>query len=166
MDNTTPNMTTLTLFDIPDTPLPVLPYGGTSGWSGSDTSKERAEQMDSTGTTKSNQSTTMQLLDRAKDVGLTWFELSEATGWHHGTASGALSVLHKAGQISRLKVRRKRSSVYVLNHYINDRDTEQHKPNVSARMLIDILTQLQDDLENDRCLLALAKVRATIKEIS
>jgi predicted nucleic acid-binding Zn ribbon protein len=45
--------------------------------------------------------------------GLTWKELSEITGLHHGTASGVLSVLHKSGRIARLKESRDGCKVYV-----------------------------------------------------
>lgn len=169
MDDTTSNgytTTLLTLFETTQIPLPVLPYGGSSGWSGSETSKDRAEQMDKTGSTKSNQSKTLDLLNNAGRSGLTWHELSMLTDWHHGTASGCLSVLHKTNQVARLTIRRGRSSVYVSTHHIYDRETEQHKPNVSSRLLLDILTELETDLEQNNYTVALAKVKATIKSMT
>ncbi len=47
--------------------------------------------------------------------------------WHHGTASGQLSVLDKVGLIRRLKEKRGRSSVYVLFAYVNGRELAQRK---------------------------------------
>lgn len=57
--------------------------------------------------------------------GLTWRELAEAMGWHHGQASGALSGLHRQGLVARLGSGYKRShcSAYVLPEYVNGRDT-------------------------------------------
>ena len=59
------------------------------------------------------QAQTLNLLAQRKLVGITWKELSEITGLHHGTASGVLSVLHKAGRIARLKESRDGCKVYV-----------------------------------------------------
>lgn len=100
-----------------------LPYAGTSGWSGSTASQDRAEEEDSDGTTSFRQSYTLALLDRAEAAGLTWSELSGLTGWHHGQTSGVLSVLHKRRLIDRLTQRRERCSIYVLPQYVQDRQT-------------------------------------------
>lgn len=151
----------ITLFDVAEPPLPVLPYGGTSGWSGSDTSKERAERADKTGATGANQKRTLSLLMFSRNEGLTWRELSSMTGWHHGTASGALSVLHKAGLIARLAERRERCAVYVALDFVNGREIQSHKPNVSGQLLSTILEELQSDLEQGHFSVALARVRAT-----
>jgi hypothetical protein len=105
----------------------VLPYAGTSGWSGSDTSKERALREDGEGTTGYRQSETLGVLWDAGYWGVTWSELAELYGWHHGQASGVLSVLHKAGKIVRLKARRNKSAIYVLPNYINDREVSERK---------------------------------------
>lgn len=48
-------------------------------------------------------------------TGGTWKELSAATGLHHGSASSALSILHKAGRIAQLaEGKRDRCLPYVL----------------------------------------------------
>lgn len=107
--------------------IPVTPYAGTSGWSGSETSRERAIRNDKDGTTKNNQSEAMRLVLASKTFGITWKELSEQTGWHHGTASGVLSVLHKAGHIERLTDRRNRCAIYVGLVSINGRTTAKTK---------------------------------------
>jgi hypothetical protein len=118
---------------------PVLPYGSadpndpeatSSGWSGSDTSRERARRADEDGTTSKRQREVVAMLARAGTRGLTWPELAEAHGWHHGQASGALSALHKSGRIARLGPRhaRGRCSVYVVAEHVDGRDTAPYGP--------------------------------------
>lgn len=102
-----------------------LPYNGSSGWSGTDTSKDRAERADSDGRTRSTQNQTVGHLYLERERGMTWREIAEITGWHHGTVSGALSVLHKAGKICRLLEKRNRCRVYVLPEYVNGRETDE-----------------------------------------
>lgn len=105
-------------------PGPVLPYAGTSGWSGSTASRERAETADSDGTTKGRQAAALTALGLHKERGMTWKELGQYLGVHHGIASGVLSVLHKAGKIDRLAgERRLRCSVYVLPEHVQGRPT-------------------------------------------
>jgi DNA-binding MarR family transcriptional regulator len=109
--------------------LPLLPYAGTSGWSGSDTSRERARQQDSDGTTANRQTLTLRIIwDEAQYDGITWAELSEKTGWHHGSASGVLSVLHKEGLIERLKgSKRNKCAIYVSPVHVNGREITEPK---------------------------------------
>ena len=92
---------------------PELPYNGTSGHSGTTTSKERALHADRSGKTALRQAQALNLLSQREMRGLTWKELSEITGLHHGTASGVLSVLHKTGRIARLKESRDGCKIYV-----------------------------------------------------
>lgn len=107
-----------------------VPYNGTSGWSGTDTSKERAVSNDTSGKTSDNQAYTLGSLYGRGAKGITWKELSEQAGWHHGTSSGVLSVLHKAERIYRLKERRQGCRVYVYPDYLNGRehDMQGRKP--------------------------------------
>ena len=110
------------------TALPVKPFAGTSGWSGSDTSHDRAKRDDSDGTTANRQTLTLRFLwEQLKHDGITWSELSEKTGWHHGSSSGVLSVLHKEGLIVRLKERRGNCAVYVAPVFINGRERSERK---------------------------------------
>jgi len=106
---------------------PITPYAGTSGWSGSDTSKDRATTGDADGTTTDRQQLIILNLFKAKEQGLTWHEVAVLNGWHHGIASGGLSVLHKVGIIARLKERRNKSAVYVLPEHINGREVSERK---------------------------------------
>ncbi len=106
--------------------LPFLPYAGTSGYSGSDTSYARAVEADRSGTTKLRQQSVLELLKHNNYYGMTWKDVSEQLDLHHGSASGTLSVLHKAGEILRLKETRDKCKVYVLSQYRNDRPAEAY----------------------------------------
>lgn len=150
-----------TLFSLEPEP-PVLPYGGTSGWSGSETSKQRAERMDRSGETARNQNITLNHLLGANLQGLTWKDLADRTGWHHGTASGVLSVLHKSGLIARLSETRNRCSIYVLPQYVQGRKTEGRRTNVSSRMLVEILQEIEHDLSQGRTWEVRRRIRATL----
>ena len=101
-----------------------LPYAGTSGWSGTETSRQRAVTRDTNGDTAEVQTVVYRYLLWQRETGSTWKEIAEASGWHHGTVSGALSVLHKTGKIARLLETRARCRVYVLPSYIGDRETD------------------------------------------
>lgn len=105
---------------------PYLPYAGTSGWSGSDTSRERAVTADASGETKYRQQAALFYVFREGPDGVTWKELGDIMGWHHGTASGALSVLHKEGAVARLSERRDRCKVYVHPDFVEGREVEAH----------------------------------------
>ena len=104
----------------------VLPYAGTSGWSGSEASRERAETEDADGTTSIRQTTVLKILGDRGRLGCTWKELSAVTGWHHGQATGVLSVLHKTGRLCRLTEKRGRCSVYVLPEHVQEREVAAH----------------------------------------
>lgn len=105
--------------------FPETPYAGSSGWSGTNTSRERADRDDANGITSERQQRTLTLLRFAGYDGLTWKELSNLTHWHHGQASGVLSVLHKTDRIARLLESRDRCRVYVLNDATDGRETDQ-----------------------------------------
>ena len=100
--------------DASDLQLNFKPYAGTMGWDG-------------VGATNLNQSLTLNHVRAQGERGLTWFELAEIMNWHHGTASGQLSVLDKVGLIRRLKEKRGRSSVYVLAQYVNGRELAKRR---------------------------------------
>jgi hypothetical protein len=110
---------------------PALPYGtpATQGWSGSDTSRERAEREAAEGTAAERQQWVRTRLHTNGYFGLTVKELREATGWHHGQASSVLSVMHKEGQIARLKERRSKCAVYVYPAFVDGRPTAKHAAN-------------------------------------
>ena len=118
--------------------MDALPYNGSSGWAGTDTSKARADRNDADGTTAHRQTNTLEALIRAGVDGLTWKELADIYGWHHGTASGALSVLHKTGLIARLAESRNRCKIYVDIDWVQSRDVESHGVSKVAK-IADIL---------------------------
>lgn len=100
-----------------------LPYAGTSGWSGTDASRERAESRDSSGQTASVQSGLVLYAFTAGQRGITIKEARDRFGSeHHGTLSGALTALHKAGRLLRLAEKRDRCSVYVAPQFLLGRE--------------------------------------------
>ena len=104
---------------------PSLAYGGTSGWSGSDTSQTRAATNDTNGRTAGIQARVLRMATLAGSHGITVMDVKNATGEHHGNASSALSNLHKDKRLARLSERRDRCKVYVLPDYVFGRETEQ-----------------------------------------
>jgi hypothetical protein len=102
-----------------------VPYNGTAGWSGTETSKDRALYNLRTGKEYNNQQKALALLKEARANGLTWKELSEQTGMHHGTASGVLSVLHKSYAILRSAKIRNGCKIYYSIEYS---DAIAHEP--------------------------------------
>jgi len=132
--------------------FPVLPYNGSSGFSGSDSSRARAVSEDSNGITSDRQRQTMAFLESRLSLGSTWRDLAEALCWHHGQASGALSVLHKTGHITRLKQTRDRCAIYVMPNMVAGREespytTKQTRQEVREQAMTDlrqeILTSIQ-----------------------
>lgn len=114
----------------------ILPYAGTSGHSGSDTSRARARRLDESGKTAKLQRDTMSMIVESEDKGVTWKELSERFNVHHGSASGVLSVLHLAGKIERLSARRNRCKIYVAPEWVFFRPTETPKSKQSKSKAI------------------------------
>lgn len=107
--------------------FPEAPYNGTSGWSGSSTSEERALREDSDGTTGKRQIAALTYLASRGTYGATWKELADTLKLHHGSASGVLSVLHLTERVARLKETRNRCKVYVLPEFVDNRPIEIRK---------------------------------------
>jgi hypothetical protein len=93
--------------------VPYKPYKGTAGWSDTDTSKARAIDNIASGREENNQVLALKYLKSKGTDGATWKEIAAETGWHHGTASGVLSVLHQSGAIVRALKARNRCKIYV-----------------------------------------------------
>lgn len=110
-----------------DFQLPLTPYAGTSGWQGSEASRDRVIEDDANGATSLRQRMSLYRVRTQGARGLTWKELGEIENWHAGQSSGSLSVLHKEGFIYRLKEKRNRCSVYVTEEFINGRETSERK---------------------------------------
>lgn len=132
-----------------DNVIPILPYGGranpNSGHAGSETSRDRAVSADADGRTANLQHRVLGLLAEHGQTGATWTEVAGALGLHHGSASSALSTLHKAGFAARLTEVRNQCKVYVLAEYVNEREVETPGQSSTTRMLdqaICLLTRL------------------------
>lgn len=123
-----------------------LPYAGTSGWSGTDTSRERAEFMDRSGRTQQMTMDALTSIALAGTIGVTWKDLSEVHGWHHGQASGRLTTLHKAGRIVRLKEKRKGCRVYVMPRFQNGRESDEPAVRMTQTEMFETLNYLHSRL--------------------
>jgi hypothetical protein len=111
-------------------PPVAVPYNGTTGSAGSDTSRTRAEREAADGTAAARQAGILGKLREAGTIGMTVQELRKATGQHHGQVSGSLSSMHKEGLISALKLdRRNGCGVYVLPENVAGRITRKFRPN-------------------------------------
>jgi hypothetical protein len=122
--------------------MAVLPYAGTSGWSGSSTSLERALLLDSSGLTGKNQTLFLDDLANAGERGLTSREWGQMNNFEHQIYSSVPSALHEAGFVARLSESRGRHQVYVLPEFVNGRETKAHgrkKPNKALDAVADVL---------------------------
>lgn len=120
-------------------PFASLPYAGTSGFSGTDASMDRALTRDKTGKTGKVQASVLDAAAATAFDGITIKDLrAEFPQEHHGTLSGALTALHQDRRLARLAVKRDRCSVYVIPVNIFDRDTlDPAKPRKRAYLDID-----------------------------
>lgn len=108
-------------------PYPVTPYAGTSGYSGSETSYDRAVRRDADGSTATLQSWVVVLVGRRGAYGLTVAEARVLLPMqHHGSISGALSNLHQSGSLACLTERRDGCHPYVLPVHVEGRETREH----------------------------------------
>lgn len=125
-------------------------YNGTGGYVERPASKQRAQREARDGTlSKRQQSISVLLIDAGKD-GMTWKQIAEQLGLHHGQASGALSNMHKAGVIFMLRQQRDRCHPYVHKAYVkwwddSKRFDEPAKTRAGERN--DLVEQLLEALE-------------------
>lgn len=124
-----------------------LTYAGTSGHSGTDTSRDRAARQDNDGTTGRIQRMVQRALSIAGERGMTVAELRHyIKDAHHGQVSSALTNLHRAGKIVRLSEKRDRCKVYVLRGYEAGRREE--KPTVKGGRRDDRLADVRRWAQN------------------
>ncbi|QZD98173.1 DNA binding protein [Microbacterium phage Blett] len=125
------------------------PYAGTEGFSGTDTSRERAESK--AASAKRRQNAMLRYLRERGSYGATVVDVKDAGRLvvekglvthpltaefeHHGTASGTLSILHRAGAIARLVETRDKAHVYVLPEHIDGRPFERFVGNVEKAQI-------------------------------
>lgn len=111
----------------------MIEYPGMgSGHAGNDTSRERQEREDALGITAAAQQTALKLLGEYRLWGMTAAEFEDAENIGHGRASSALSHLHRAGHIRRIKERRQKHEVYVLPEFVQGREESPYRPRVKA----------------------------------
>lgn len=110
--------------------VPTTTYAdGTTGWSGSSTSRERAERE----VKGRRQQQVYRHLLRAGVLGRTCAEVEGDLGIGHGSASSALTGLHRGRHIVRLTQRRNGQEVYVVAHHQNGREESPYRPNSTSR---------------------------------
>lgn len=124
------------------------PYAGTEGFSGTDTSRDRAESK--AASAKRRQNAMLRYLRARGAHGATVVDVKagpfRGPKWddpalltpefeHHGTASGTLSILHRAGAIARLVETRDKAHVYVLPEHIDGRPFERFVGNVEKAQI-------------------------------
>lgn len=77
-----------------------------------------------------------QLLEHLEEIGPTGSTCREVQNYFeldHGAASGALTRLHRAGLVVRLKETRDGQQVYVALMHAGDRETSEYRPNSAYR---------------------------------
>lgn len=81
-----------------------------------------------------NQTPALELVGESGAHGVTWIDISSKLNLQQGSATSALSKLHKAGYVTRLaNEKRANASVYVLPENANGRPVaEQGRRNVST----------------------------------
>ncbi len=89
-------------------------YGDTGGYVNRDTSIDRAVDEASSGVLSARLDAILGCLRGAWGDGMTWKEVADRLGLHHGQASGALSNLHKNGHVVMLKKMRNKCHPYVI----------------------------------------------------
>jgi ribosomal protein S25 len=112
----------------------MIPYGNTgSGHAGNGTSQDRQELADASGLTGKRQKATLDAVERSAKHGVTAAEMEELLGVGHGQASSALSHLHRAGHIRRIKDRRNKQEIYVLPEHVGERKESPYNPRPEQR---------------------------------
>jgi len=126
-----------------------LPYAGTEGFVGRPASAERARRNAQDGTSHDRQHKVLRYLEEHPG-GLTWVELGEVLRLHHGQVSSTLSVLHQAGKVFQLRLKRGRSHPYVhaQHRYLYIADERYDQPTrTNASMLQERIDMAEAVLE-------------------
>lgn len=113
---------------MPDDDLFGAYADSTAGHTTTDTSRDRAIRERADGTLSVRLSKTLGWTAAMGSHGVTWKDLADISGWHHGQASAALTNLHIEGRIVRLAAKRNRCHIYVLPEFVMGRDTLPYTP--------------------------------------
>lgn len=132
----------------------------TGGWSGSETSRERAVRERDDGTLSARSRQVYALVVASGAQGVTDPEVQHAFRLGHGASSGALTRLHRQGRIARTTERRNRNQVYVLPEHVGDRTLSPYRPNRNTRPGLEIAVaylqeqadRLQAEVEEEQAL--------------
>jgi DNA-binding CsgD family transcriptional regulator len=92
-------------------------YNETGGYVDRPASRDRAYAEIADGSFSQRQQDIYQLLREAGSDGMTWKQIGDILGLHHGKVSGALSNMHSGGMIFMLKQRRDKCHPYVHSLY-------------------------------------------------
>lgn len=127
--------------------MTATPYDGTIGWSGSTTSRDRAEREAEDGTSIARTDACLGLMRRGGRTGTTAREAAALLGLNHGQVSAALTALHKTGRAARIAEPRGQHQPYVLPEHVDDRPTEpyrRHSPNKQMEAQVERVRALLD----------------------
>lgn len=125
-----------------------LHYDNTTGYVNQPASRERAYTEAADGTASERMKMILAHLATAPD-GMTWKQLGDLLGYHHGQISGALSNLHKSGAVFMLKAKRNKCHPYVHDFWRNRYDTTERidEPvKTKTNQRLDDLEELLDTL--------------------
>lgn len=112
----------------------MIPYPNAgSGHAGNATSRERQEIEDAKGLTQSRQADTLRWVTAAGSDGMVVAELEKVLRVGHGQASSALSHLHRAGKVVRLRSRRAKQEIYVVREFVNGREESPYNPRLNRK---------------------------------
>ena len=112
----------------------------------SDTSHARAVNEDLAGTTTKRRKQISDIVRAEFTQGMTWAELANATGLHHGQVSGALSKLHEMGRLFQRRDTRNGCHPYVHADFRGQfDDNEVNDEPVKTRSTV--LREAYQDLE-------------------
>jgi hypothetical protein len=147
--------------------LPILPYADRSGHvADSDTSTDRAIQEDNSGVTAARQRAILDYVESRGWEGAIWSEVAEALNLHHGQASGALSVLHKAGHLFvKRNTKRHNCAVYVGASYKpfvrpeERQDEPKQTSNTKQQLALDALLDAVDRMLYAQTMTTVQEVR-------
>lgn len=124
---------------------PAFPYAGTDGHSGTDTSRQAAD--DHHDSAPERQDSVITLLQERGARGVTVVDVRNTLIPHHGTASRVLTVLHIAGRVLRLKESRDGAKIYVLPEFRMTRPVEVYR-GTKAKHQYETLMELQRTVES------------------
>lgn len=107
------------------------------------------------------------IVEKAGERGVTWEELANKLKTHHGNASAALSILHKDGMLSRLVDKRGGNSIYVMTRFVSGRKTSSYRQNRARRLIDALMNDMEKQLKKgdiEGCKRLIAETRAQLDD--